>query len=83
MELPKFLVGDSTDAPDTVFIIHTEVPRFVLNLDTDEIKWLDEDLSKLLGTDDESELTTMISSLVSEADDFYQREIDRYDQLED
>ncbi|MAZ31000.1 MAG: hypothetical protein CMP57_02780 [Flavobacteriales bacterium] len=83
MELPKFLVGDSTDAPDAVFIIHTKAPRFILNLDSDEIKWLDDDLSELLGTDDKSELTTAISQLLSQADEFYQREIDRYEELED
>lgn len=83
MELPKFLVGDSTDEPDAIFIIHTEAPRFILNLDSDEIKWLDDDLSELLGTDDKSELTTAISQLLSEADEFYQREIDRYEELED
>ena len=83
MELPKFLVGDSTDAPDAVFIVHTEAPRFILNIDSDEIKWLDDDLSELLGTDDKSELTTAISQLLSQADEFYQREIDRYEELED
>ncbi len=83
MELPRFLVGDSTDAPDAVFIIHTDAPRFILNLDSDEVKWLDNDLSELLGTEDESELTTAISKLLSEADEFYQREIDRYEELEE
>ena len=83
MELPRFLVGDSTDAPDAVFIIHTEAPRFILNLDSDEVKWLDNDLSELLGTEDESEVTTAISKLLAEADEFYQREIDRYEELEE
>ena len=81
MELPRFLVGESTDAPDAVFIIHTEAPRFILNLDSDEVKWLDNDLSELLGTEDESEVTTAISKLLAEADEFYQREIDRYEEL--
>ena len=83
METPKFLVGDNTQCPDTVFIIHTEVPRFILNLDNDDVKWLDDDLPELLGTDNEAELTTAISSLLAEADEFYQREIDCYEELED
>ena len=83
MEIPKFLVGDNTECQDSVFIIHTESPRFILNLDTDDVKWLDDDLSELLGTDDEAELTTAISKLLAEADEFYQREIDRYEELED
>ena len=42
---------------------YTESPRFILNLDTDDVKWLDDDLPELLGTDDEAELTTAISNL--------------------
>ena len=83
MEIPKFLVGDNTESQDSVFIIHTESPRFILNLDTDDVKWLDDDLPELLGTDDEAELTTAISKLLAEAEEFYQREIDRYEELED
>ena len=83
MEIPKFLVGDNTECPDSIFIIHTESPRFILNLDTDDVKWLDDDLPELLGADDEAELTTAISKLLAEADKFYQREINRYEELED
>ena len=83
MEIPKFLVGDNTEFQDTVYIIHTQAPRFILNLDTDDIKWFDDDLPELLGTDDEAELTTAISGVLAEADEFYQREIDRYEALED
>lgn len=83
MEIPKFLVGDNTEYQDSVFIIHTESPRFILNLDTDDVRWLDDDLPDLLATDDETELTTAISRLLEEADEFYQREIDRYEELEE
>ena len=83
MEIPKFLVGDNTEYQDSVFIIHTESPQFILNLDTDDVKWLDDNFPELLGTDDEAELTTAISKLLEEADDFYQREINRYEELEE
>lgn len=83
MEIPKFLVGDNTECQDSVFIIHTESPRFILNLDTDDVKWLDDDLPELFGADDEAELATAISKLLAKADEFYQREIDRYEELED
>lgn len=83
MEIPKFLVGDNTECADTVFIIHTQAPKFILNLDNDDVKWLDDDLPELLGTDNEAELTTAISELLAQADEFYQREIDRYEELED
>ena len=81
MKIPKFLVGDNTDSQDTVFIVHTESPKFVLNLD--DVMWMDDDLPELLGTADEAELTTAISELLALADEFYQREIDRYEELED
>ena len=81
MKIPKFLVGDNTDSQDTVFIVHTESPKFVLNLDTDDVMWMDDDLPELLGTADEAELTTAISELLALADEFYQREIDRYEEL--
>jgi len=83
MKIPKFLVGDNTECPDAVFIIHTESPRFILNLDNDDVKWLDDDLPEILGTDDEAELTTAISELLALADEFYQKEIDKYEELED
>jgi len=83
MEVPKFLVGDCTEQAETVFIIHTQSPKFILNLDTDDVMWLDDDLPELLGTDDEAELTTAISTILAEADDFYQKEIERYEELED
>tara|TARA_B110000977_G_C10989801_1_gene459437 strand:- start:882 stop:1133 length:252 start_codon:yes stop_codon:yes gene_type:complete len=83
MKVPKFLVGDNTESQDTVFIIHTQSPKFILNLDTDDVMWMDEDLPELLGTDDEAELTTAISELLALADEFYQREIDHYEELED
>ena len=83
MKIPKFLVGDNTECQDTVFIIHTESPKFILNLDTDDVIWMDDDLPELLGTADEAELTTAISELLALADEFYQREIYRYEELED
>ena len=83
MKIPKFLVGDNTECQDTVFIIHTESPKFILNLDTDDVMWMDDDLPELLGTADEAELTTAISELLALADEFYQREIDRHEELED
>ena len=82
MKVPKFLVGDNTEHPDSVFIIHTQIPRFILNIDSDDVEWLDEDLPSLLGTDDEAELTTAISKFLAQADEFYQAEIERYESMD-
>ena len=39
---PKFILGDNTDMPDAMFVVHLEYPRCVLNLDTAEVEWLEE-----------------------------------------
>ncbi|MCF8714562.1 hypothetical protein JM658_06925 [Joostella atrarenae] len=73
MELPKFILGDNTDYPDAIFIIHTEYPQFIINLENDEVEWL-EDFS----AEDEKELTTEAESLIEAANQFYDREVSRY-----
>ena len=42
MEFPKFLLGDNTDYSDAIFVIHTEFPRFIINLENDEVEWLED-----------------------------------------
>ena len=71
---PKFLLGDNTDYPDAIFIIHTEFPRFILNLANDEVEWLEE-----FEKEDEEELASSAESLIEEATAFYDREISRYE----
>jgi len=74
MNLPKFLIGDNTDHPDDIFIIHMQFPQFIINLVDDEIEWL-EDLSG----ENEAELTSEMNSLIKQASEFYDREMDRYE----
>ena len=73
MKLPKFLMGDNTECPDDIFIVHTEYPQFIINLIDDEIEWLDD----IKG--DEVELANEISALIEEASSFYDREVSRYE----
>ena len=73
MEFPKFLVADNTDLPDAVYIVHTEFPAFILNLENDEVKWLDD-----ITDESESDLTKTLEGLIAEAEDFYTREVERY-----
>ncbi|WP_299531185.1 hypothetical protein [Ulvibacterium sp.] len=75
MELPKFLLGDNTDHPSAIFIIHTEYPRFVLNLENDEVEWLE-----VFSKEDEKELESEAENLIREATDFYDREVSRYEE---
>lgn len=74
MKLPKFLLGDNTDFPDDIFIIHTDYPQFIINLVNDEIEWLEEVVS-----DNESTLENEVNVLIEEASKFYDREMERYD----
>lgn len=74
MEFPKFLLGDNTDYPDAIFIVHTEFPRFIINLENDEVEWLEE-----FDKEDEKELSSEAENLFQEANDFYDRELARYE----
>ena len=73
MELPKFLLGDNTDHTDDIFVIHTEFPRFIINLVDDEIEWLED-----FDNADQEELETQVAVLIEQASEFYDREMQRY-----
>lgn len=72
MNLPKFLLGDNTDNPEDIFVIHTGYPQFIINLVNDEIEWFDD----IQG--DEAELANTVAALIEEASIFYDREMERY-----
>lgn len=74
MELPKFLLADNTDFPEAIFIVHTEFPRFIINLENDEVEWLEE-----FSKEDEADLMEETESLIEAATAFYDREVSRYD----
>ncbi|MBU3681869.1 MAG: hypothetical protein FGM16_08025 [Flavobacterium sp.] len=75
MELPKFLLGDNTDFPDDIFIIHLDYPRFIINLKDDEVEFMEEDEDL-----DEAELKAEMEGLITQANAFYDREIARYEE---
>lgn len=75
MDIPKFLLGDNTDFPEAIFIVHTEFPRFILNLENDEVEWLED-----FDQSDEEELKNEAESLIQSATDFYDREVVRYEE---
>lgn len=74
MHFPKFLLGDNTDYPKAIFIVHTEYPRFILNLENDEVEWLED-----FTAEDEKALSEEAESLIEAATEFYDREIARYE----
>jgi len=73
MELPKFILGDNTDHPEAIFVIHTEFPRFIINLQDDEVEWFEE-----FDQHDQKEIEDETENLIKEATDFYDREVARY-----
>lgn len=74
MKLPKFILGDNTDLPNAIFVIHTEFPRFIINLENDEIEWFEE-----FDENNEKELLSETENVIKEASEFYDREVSRYD----
>ena len=74
MQLPRFLLGDNSQHPDDIFIIHTEYPRFIINLIDDEVEFLD-DIQK----DDKEELEAETKNLIEEASRFYDEEMEFFE----
>jgi len=74
MQLPRFLLGDNSLHPDDIFIIHTEYPRFIINLIDDELEFLD-DIQK----DDKEELEAETKNLIEEASRFYDKEMEFFE----
>ena len=70
MELPKFLLADNSSLQNVIFIIHTEYPRFIINISNDEVYWL-EDFDKK----DEEILNFESEQLINDALSFYDKEI--------
>lgn len=75
MELPKFVLADNSDFPDDIFIIHLDYPRFLINLKDDSVEFLEE-----LDEEDEQELESEMEHLITIAGEFYDREMERYEE---
>jgi hypothetical protein len=73
MNLPKFLLADNSNYPEDIFILHTEFPRFMINLKDDEVEWL-EDLSG----EKEEDITNELENFIKLAEEFYDKEMEQY-----
>ena len=74
MDLPKFLIADSSELEDTIFVIHTAFPRFLINVINDEVHWMEE-----FEKEDREELESQITQLISEALSYYDKEIKNFE----
>ena len=70
MELPKFLIADNSSLKDDLFVVHTEYPRFILNISNDEVHWLEE-----FDKEDQSSLTSESKPLIELALAFFDSEM--------
>ncbi|MFA8437111.1 MAG: hypothetical protein ACEPOZ_21600 [Marinifilaceae bacterium] len=78
--LPKFLLADnSQELPDTIFIVHTQNPRCIIECDVEdfnsnqEIHWIDPTPSE----------SVEIEDLLDDAEVFYNDELDSQEDLYD
>ena len=74
MTLPKFILGDHSDFASAIFVIHTEFPRFIINLETDEIEWFED-----FDQQDEKELQSEAENAIVQASVFYDSEVEKYE----
>lgn len=74
MALPKFILGDNTEYPNAIFIIHTEFPRFIINLEDDEVEWFED-----FDVEDQKELESETENAIKLATEFYDNEVVKYE----
>ena len=75
MQLPKFILGDNSDYPTAIYVIHTEFPRFIINLENDEVEWFED-----FDEEDQRELESETERMIKLATEFYDREIALYEE---
>ena len=69
-----FLIADNSELEDAIFVIHTEYPRFFLNVVNDEVYWMED-----FKNEDRKELESQTTHLVEMALDFYDREMENFE----
>ena len=74
MDLPKFLIADSSVLDEAIFVAHTDYPRFFLNVVNDEVHWMEE-----FENEDREELESQTTHLFGMALDFYDKEMENFE----
>ena len=69
----EFVLADNTDYLEDIFVIHLEFPRFIVNLNSEEIEFLE-----TIEEGDEAEVEAEMEALIVKAGEFYEREMQRY-----
>ena len=77
--LPRFLLADnSQETPDTVFVVHTQMPRFIIEADIDDF-WSNQEIHWIDGEPGDEKL---IAGLVDEAEEFLEKEFENEESLD-
>jgi hypothetical protein len=74
MNLPKFLLADNSNYPEDIFVLHTEFPRFMINLKDDEVEWFED-----LTGEKEDDIAIELADLMDKAGAFYDDEMKLYE----
>ncbi|NOY96299.1 MAG: hypothetical protein GXO81_07965 [Chlorobi bacterium] len=78
--LPKFLLADnSQETPDTIFVVHTETPRFIVESDIEDF-WSNQEIHWI---DDDPQNEDLIEQLLEETESFLDSEFESQEDLYD
>lgn len=77
--LPKFLLADnSLETPDTIFVVHTEIPRFIVEADIDDF-WNNQNIHWIDGEPGDDDT---VGQLIEEAEEFLEKEFENEEFLD-
>lgn len=78
--LPKFLLADnSQEAPDTIYVVHNEAPRFIVESDIEDF-WENQVIHWI---DDDPQNEDFVAELMEEAEEFLEKEFENQENLYD
>lgn len=78
--LPRFLLADnSQEFPDSIYVVHTQAPRFIVGSDIEDFNMNQE----IVWIDPEPKDKKAIEKLLAEAEDFIEEELQNQDELYD
>lgn len=78
--LPKFLLADnSQETPDTIFVVHTEEPKFIVESDIEDF-WSNQEIHWLSDIPDSEDA---IHQLLEEAEEYLEAEFESQENLFD
>lgn len=77
--LPKFLIADNSQvSPDTIYVVHNELPRYIVESDIEDF-WSNQ---KVHWIDPAPESEETIRELLLEAEDFLEAEFENQENFE-